>query len=226
MATQADINAHDQLITDLAAQFGNSLEQLLPVVVLSLANIDFTDRTALVTAFEPVRELINNNIQGLDQLAINNLELNNVSATTEIENTVTNLKTASSVSMDVALNNETNNLVDELVVAALLGTAVGAILVDFNNRIPAIIKRLTKSFDQTMIKFTSVLSRSLGGQLYKYVGGVIPSSRPFCTQHNNNTYTEAEINRIWSGVWQGKAPGDPFVVRGGYNCRHFFILEE
>jgi len=28
------------------------------------------------------------------------------------------------------------------------------------------------------------------------------------------------IDPLTSQTWQGKAQGDPFVVRGGYNCRH------
>jgi hypothetical protein len=35
--------------------------------------------------------------------------------------------------------------------------------------------------------------------------------------------TEEEIRDIWANeTWAGKAQGDPFVVRGGYNCRHSF----
>ena len=35
-------------------------------------------------------------------------------------------------------------------------------------------------------------------------------------------YSEKDIERIWKPPrnWQGAAQGDPFVVRGGYNCRH------
>lgn len=59
---------------------------------------------------------------------------------------------------------------------------------------------------------------------YQYVGGVIESSRDFCTQLDGAILTEEEIYDIWnSQEWGGKQPGDPFVVRGGYNCRHFFV---
>ena len=39
---------------------------------------------------------------------------------------------------------------------------------------------------------------------------------------DGKTYTKEEIEEIWSGSWAGKISGDPFVVRGGYNCRHRF----
>jgi hypothetical protein len=37
---------------------------------------------------------------------------------------------------------------------------------------------------------------------------------------------EETIYSIWDDDWQGKEPGDPFVVRGGYNCRHFWVPVE
>ena len=61
-----------------------------------------------------------------------------------------------------------------------------------------------------------------GAEKWKYYGDVIRDSRPFCREHAGNTYTTDEIAEIWSGDWKGKASGDPFIVRGGYNCRHHF----
>lgn len=59
-----------------------------------------------------------------------------------------------------------------------------------------------------------------GAEKWKYYGDVIRDSRSFCREHAGNTYTTEEISDIWSGSWTGKASGDPFIVRGGYNCRH------
>lgn len=61
-----------------------------------------------------------------------------------------------------------------------------------------------------------------GADKWKYYGDLIRDSRPFCKKHAGKTYTTAEITEIWSGDWAGKASGDPFIVRGGYNCRHHF----
>ena len=36
-------------------------------------------------------------------------------------------------------------------------------------------------------------------------------------------YTIEKIRKEWSGDWQGKQEGDPFVVRGGYRCRHTWL---
>jgi hypothetical protein len=64
-------------------------------------------------------------------------------------------------------------------------------------------------------------ARELGITKFKYVGDTVSDTRDWCRRHLNKTYTEEEIREMWSSnSWQGKAPGDPFVVRGGYNCRH------
>lgn len=75
--------------------------------------------------------------------------------------------------------------------------------------------------------FTIHRARQAGLKRFKYSGTLIANSRDFCIQHVGKTYTEEEIRRIWSSQsWSGKRAGDPFVVRGGERCRHFFIPVE
>jgi hypothetical protein len=63
--------------------------------------------------------------------------------------------------------------------------------------------------------------KEVGANEWKYYGSVIQDSRPWCVKHAGKRYTEDEIRDMWAkNEWQGKAPGDPFIVRGGYNCRH------
>jgi hypothetical protein len=61
-----------------------------------------------------------------------------------------------------------------------------------------------------------------GATEFKYYGPDDEVTRDFCEKHVGKTYTKEEIEEIWSGSWAGKISGDPFVVRGGYNCRHRF----
>jgi len=71
--------------------------------------------------------------------------------------------------------------------------------------------------------------KEAGVEKYRYYGSVIFDSRDWCRKHAGKTYTEEEIREMWAtNEWQGKAPGDPFIVRGGYNCRHHWlpIVEE
>ena len=75
--------------------------------------------------------------------------------------------------------------------------------------------------------FTIHRARQAGLKRFKYSGTLIANSRDFCFRHVGETYTEEEIRRIWSSEsWSGKRAGDPFVVRGGERCRHFFIPVE
>lgn len=63
--------------------------------------------------------------------------------------------------------------------------------------------------------------QEVGATSWKYFGGIVEDTRPWCVRHNKKTYTEDEIRELWANnEWAGKAPGDPFIVRGGYNCRH------
>jgi hypothetical protein len=72
--------------------------------------------------------------------------------------------------------------------------------------------------------FVLARARRLGYNRFRYAGGVVRNSRDFCINHVGKTYTQAEIRNIWRNQsWSGKRPGDPFVVRGGYNCRHFWV---
>ena len=224
MATQSKINAHDGLITGLADDLASGLDSLLASALLGLSAIDLTDRVAINNLFTDARQYIAARVQGLDTLAVDNLALNNVTADSSINQQVVDLKVASNATMNNAVDQEVNTIAGELVAAALLGLGVSQIVRSIVDRVPAIVARLRRAYDQTLITFTSVLTKTLGTR-YQYVGGLIATTRPFCNTHNGNTYTETEINSIWTGSWQGKAPGDPFAVRGGYNCRHFWILQ-
>lgn len=61
----------------------------------------------------------------------------------------------------------------------------------------------------------------IGAEKWKYYGSLIEDSRDHCVKYRNKVLTTEQIREIWSTKnWAGKAQGDPFVVRGGYNCRH------
>lgn len=64
-------------------------------------------------------------------------------------------------------------------------------------------------------------SKEYGFDKWRYTGNIITTSREFCKRRIGKTYTETEIRKIWvASSWSGKSSGDPFIVRGGYNCRH------
>jgi hypothetical protein len=86
----------------------------------------------------------------------------------------------------------------------------------------------TDSLNQYSATLTATTANEQGIDRFEYYGDVIRDSREFCKKHVGKEYTREEITRIWAGSWAGKAPGDPFIVRGGYNCRHQWlpIVEE
>ena len=67
-----------------------------------------------------------------------------------------------------------------------------------------------------------VIGKEAGATKWKYVGRLIETTRPFCREHEGQVFTDEEIESTWAGSWAGKASGDPFIVRGGYNCGHQF----
>ena len=89
----------------------------------------------------------------------------------------------------------------------------------------------SRSVQDTVMKFdaafTSGRAERAGIEKFDYAGGTSATSRPFCKSMDGQTLTKEEIYEIWdSESWAGKEPGDPFVVRGGYNCQHFWIPVE
>jgi hypothetical protein len=70
-------------------------------------------------------------------------------------------------------------------------------------------------------QFAKYRADEAGLTSFLYYGSLMKDSRDFCIQHANKVYTEEEITQIWANdPAQGRDQGSPFVVRGGYNCRH------
>ena len=70
-------------------------------------------------------------------------------------------------------------------------------------------------------QFAKYRADEVGLTSFLYYGSLIKDSRDFCRKHAGKVYTEEEINQIWANdPAQGRDQGSPFIVRGGYNCRH------
>ena len=59
-----------------------------------------------------------------------------------------------------------------------------------------------------------------GAEKFVYIGPDDDVTRDHCDKHVGRTMTVDEIRKAWEGSWSGKREGSPFVVAGGYNCRH------
>jgi hypothetical protein len=69
-------------------------------------------------------------------------------------------------------------------------------------------------------QFVKSKASSAGLDHFRYAGTAITTTREFCKRHIGQVYSEKQIRSFWSGSWAGKSSGDPFIVRGGYRCRH------
>ena len=73
-------------------------------------------------------------------------------------------------------------------------------------------------------QFTIAKAKEAGLTHFTYTGTLVRDSREFCVSMLNKTLTEEQIRKMWiNRSWQGKSTGDPFIVRGGYRCRHTWI---
>ena len=73
-------------------------------------------------------------------------------------------------------------------------------------------------------QFTVAKAKESGLNHFTYTGTLVRDSRQFCTEMVNKTLTETEIRDMWKRrSWAGKSNGDPFIVRGGYRCRHTWL---
>lgn len=84
----------------------------------------------------------------------------------------------------------------------------------------------TYAQDSTMGYYSNLHMRNAqeaGLDTFLYYGTVIATTRKWCGDHVHKVFTRNEIEDWRNFRWKGKAPGDPFIVRGGYNCRHHFL---
>jgi len=93
-------------------------------------------------------------------------------------------------------------------------TVTGANLAVYSSQI---VQDALMGFDGQFAKYRA---DELGLTSYIYYGSIIRDSRDFCVEHANQIFTEDEARSLWQQDWQGKSGSDPFLDRGGYNCRH------
>ena len=62
---------------------------------------------------------------------------------------------------------------------------------------------------------------------FRYVGGLIDTSRPFCIERNGNFYVQKEVESWANLEWKGKnsltTESSIFVLAGGHQCNHQLI---
>jgi hypothetical protein len=87
--------------------------------------------------------------------------------------------------------------------------------------------------------YAAAVNDELGIEYFQYLGGEIPTTRPFCAHREGAIYHRKEIeawgdgknsagiNDIRNGTWDGRIDGTDsrsiFTFVGGWNCRHFLV---
>ena len=126
----------------------------------------------------------------------------------------------------------------KLVKTGAKGAAVAAVQQSIKSKLgnintaASVGTRMSTLVDDVVGEFNGTFSKARAASknidMFEYVGGIMSTSRPFCISMVGSRLSEEDIQNIWDGEhWAGKEPGDPFVVRGGYNCRHYWVpIEE
>jgi hypothetical protein len=111
---------------------------------------------------------------------------------------------------------------------------------EVDGRLASHVKRIAfDSFSASDRTYTNTVANSLGLEFYRYQGGEMEDTRPFCDERAGKYFHKKEIEAwgagnkccglSWpqSGKWQGRNSATNsatiFVFAGGYNCKHAII---
>lgn len=235
MATTAQINQHTALINRVIKEFETALNDRWDLLWGEIANLGTTaTRLQIQALFTNMIAWIESQSAGLDALLASNVAINaavvDIPVDAEATATAARLKTVVAAQTVAQLQQEQSSVIQTIVMGAVVGLTLAALLRQLKTQQTKSITRIVTAWGDAAVSMDSAWLRwraaRAGVDRFKYVGGIIATSRPFCRAHNNKVYTADEIKTQWGATWGGKAPGDPFVVRGGFNCRHWWVAVE
>lgn len=223
MTTERRITQHDQIVDSSVSGIQRIIRDYWRGIEDQLLDADGLTNLQLMSIFNTSAL----NVSAIQQNLQNSLE--DTPDMLEVEP----LDSAPYVAQGVAEIEAENSAVGAVVLAALALALLSGGSIP-KNRIRETVRSNTPRVERTVLNtvvhtdsaYGFAVMRDAGVERFTYRGGIAPNTREFCRSHNGKTYTEREIRRIWSSQsWGGKAPGDPFVTRGGYNCRHYWVPE-
>lgn len=231
MATTDQIAAYEQLFDKLVKEFEQGLIAVINDVWLQLAQLGTrASRLEIIQLFAPVQSYIANQLSRIQQILAQSMAIN--ADVINPQQWPLPVETASLIAevtnaTQQSAQTQQNELIQTVVMSAAVGASIAVLLKQLQPWIKQAGQRITAAWATAVQQLESsilrIRARAAGIDRFQYVGGVIDRTRPFCKQHNGKIYTTKEIDAQWKKTWQGKKPGDPFVVRGGYNCRHFWV---
>lgn len=94
------------------------------------------------------------------------------------------------------------------------------------------------SFSVSDAQYTKTISEFLNAQWFKWAGGELPDSRPFCVEYHNQFFSKQEIDNFGNEIdidgshlseemLQGRIAGTNAATiwsfKGGWNCKHSIL---
>lgn len=118
-----------------------------------------------------------------------------------------------------------DELADVVYTSTVTGSDTASVILSLQSKLDKRLRRHAgqmahdslAQFDATLLKR---FGEKAGAEYWEYFGTIINTSRQWCKDHLHRVMSETEIREEWATHWEGKAEGDPFIVRGGFNCRH------
>ncbi len=127
------------------------------------------------------------------------------------------------------------NTITDLVMSESEVVNASIFLKDFITGTPGIDGRLTRyaktwantAYANAERQYVTTVGNDLGVENWRYQGGLVKDSRPFCKQRVGQVFTADEV-RSWASLdWAGKIQGTDevtiFSALGGYNCLHVLM---
>jgi hypothetical protein len=230
MATTEQIQRHNAALTAAESEIRRELELLVQELQGRIRRGDLT-RESIVQAFSLFRVQVANALGAVDSVFRDTVRLYSEISAVEadlIESLADDIRGVMSRSAQSAVDQESSSVLEAVLLAGIIGTPPVVLLNSVLDRFERMSSRLSNAITDTAVNadaaFLLGLGNAAGIQRYTYVGPTDSITRPWCKRHSGKTYTVQEIQDLWANnSWGGKAPGDPMVVRGGYNCRHFWM---
>jgi uncharacterized protein with gpF-like domain len=216
------VNEQDIITTQIAIQLRPNLRRFIEETYSTVADSNVRDYDRIVASF-------------MDEFGELNIP-DNFKTLTQVDlDTITQLKFQSFSGYEEIANRYFTEINNNVYQNAIAGKPFDEMVKDISGLITGDVDRRGRSMagyasqiahDSVMQfdgQFTVYKAKEAGLDKYKYTGTLVRDSRDHCRKHLGKIYTEEELRRIWQGSWAGKAEGDPFIVRGGYRCRHTWL---
>ena len=246
---EAAISARQELQQAMTNNFMNNAQSIVDSYDEAVGTLASLYQEVLVTGVltatqsESIRQLKFMSFQGFEEIANAHLEL---MAREVYQSTLTGRAVNESVqAIRHAINgvyiqsndDEAQALVDfisknrdDSTKAAQVNKAIDLLHSTYSrDRLGNNLRRYANSYaHDSLMQFSASANMAIVADLeidrWEYYGDVIKDSRDWCVEHDGQIMTTQEIRDEWaSRSWKGKSSGDPFIVRGGYNCRHHFV---